>query len=220
MAVADVEVNCAGVRLTGELALPESPLGVVLVASGRARLRRRDEAVGRTLHPHGWGTLLLDLLPRAEAAIDPFAPVETATLSRRLVCGIDRLGRGSATAHLPVVLLGFEDDTAAVLAAAAGRPDQVESVVLLGSTGDLNAPVEWVRAPVLLVLAASDGDLGGEEEQQLSRRLRSPLRVERVDSADRRLADPDARDRAMAVVARTLRHPGALRSAAPERTAT
>ncbi|WP_052442396.1 hypothetical protein [Streptacidiphilus neutrinimicus] len=196
----------------GELALPESPSGVVLLAVGRAGMRRRDEAVARTLHLHGLGTLLLDLLPRAEASLDPFEPVETTALARRIVSAVDWLGHRAGTAHLPVVLLGFGDDTDAVLAAAASRPDQVETVVLLGSGGDLNVPVEWVRAPVLLVVAAGDDQARGKQEQ-LRRRLRAPFRAECVAASDQRLADPDARERAVGVVARTLRRPRALSTA-------
>jgi hypothetical protein len=204
--------------LDGELALPESPSGVVLLGAGRAGLRRRDEAVARTLHLHGWGTLLLDLLPRADASLDPFAPVETATLSRRIVCAVDWLARTTGASHLPVVLLGFGDDTDPVLAAAASRPDQVETVALLGSGGDLNVPVEWVRAPVLLVVA--DDGLGRDEQEQLRRRLRVPFHTETVASSDQRLADPDARERAVGVVARSLRRSRALSALATGRGAT
>jgi putative phosphoribosyl transferase len=213
MAAAEVELRCAGVVLNGELVVPERAQGVVLLASGRGGLRRRDDAVARTLHPHGWATLVLDLLPRGDARVDPFAPLDTETLTQRLVGAVDWFGSNPVTAHLPVVLLGFGGDTDAVLAAAASRPDQVESVAVLGVCADLNVPVEWVRAPVMLVLAAVDDEVGAAEQEELRRRLRVPFRVESIDSDDPHLAEADARERAVGVVARWLRHPSSFRSA-------
>ncbi|MFD5099554.1 phosphoribosyltransferase family protein, partial [Streptomyces albidochromogenes] len=69
-AAEEVEVDADGVRLTGDLALPEGDGGVVVFAHGSGSGRRspRNRQVATALNRAGFGTLLLDLLTPAEEA--------------------------------------------------------------------------------------------------------------------------------------------------------
>jgi len=66
-----VSVPAGAARLQGVLALPASPIGVVLFAhgSGSGRLSPRNNYVAAQLHAAGIATLLLDLLTQQEDAV-------------------------------------------------------------------------------------------------------------------------------------------------------
>ncbi len=66
-ALSEVRIKASLVELEGELALPDSPLGVVLFAhgSGSGRHSPRNRYVARVLQEGGLGTLLMDLLTPA-----------------------------------------------------------------------------------------------------------------------------------------------------------
>ena len=63
-----VNIPADSVELEGELVLPHSGRGIVLFAhgSGSSRLSSRNLFVARILQQQGIGTLLFDLLTRAE----------------------------------------------------------------------------------------------------------------------------------------------------------
>ncbi|NBQ71303.1 MAG: alpha/beta hydrolase, partial [Nitrosomonadaceae bacterium] len=63
-----VKIPAGSVELSGELVLPPAASGVVLFAhgSGSSRVSPRNTYVASVLQQHGIGTLLFDLLTRAE----------------------------------------------------------------------------------------------------------------------------------------------------------
>ncbi|HKK13912.1 MAG TPA: hypothetical protein VKA14_04555, partial [Gammaproteobacteria bacterium] len=68
----DVEINAKGVRLPGQLTLPDTPGGVILFAhgSGSSRFSPRNRQVAETLNRAGLATLLFDLLTTDEHEVD------------------------------------------------------------------------------------------------------------------------------------------------------
>src|SRR5437763_16395815 len=67
-----VRVRTRDVELEGTLALPQNAAGVVVFAhgSGSGRHSPRNRFVARVRRESGLGTLLLDLLPSDEEAVD------------------------------------------------------------------------------------------------------------------------------------------------------
>ncbi|MFJ6211764.1 dienelactone hydrolase family protein [Streptomyces sp. NPDC092296] len=162
-----VEVAAGDSVLTGDLALPERPRGMVLFAhgSGSSRQSPRNRAVAEALRRAGLGTLLLDLLTEAEERADRVSAeyrFDIPLLGRRLVAAVDALAARPATAGLPLGVFGASTGAAAALVAAAERPEGVRAVVSRGGRPDLAAEVlEQVRAPVLLLVGGADREVLG-----------------------------------------------------------
>src|SRR5688500_19449538 len=68
----DVQIPANSIQLEGELKVPSFATGIVLFAhgSGSSRHSPRNQYVASVIRNAGVGTLLFDLLTRAEAAID------------------------------------------------------------------------------------------------------------------------------------------------------
>ena len=70
----EVSIPAGKARLAGNLAIPEGATGIVLFAhgSGSSRHSSRNVFVARALQSAGLGTLLFDLLTRAEEEVDVY----------------------------------------------------------------------------------------------------------------------------------------------------
>jgi putative phosphoribosyl transferase len=204
-----IPVPSQGIRLNGELTTTAPVQGVALIAAGRSGRPERDTTVARHLHTVGWATLLLDLLaPGKHDSEAPAPPASTDALTHRLVDAIDWLTTAPASSGLPISLIGAAADSSPVLSAAAARSDPVESVVLLSGHVVGGVPVEWVRAPVLLVCLAND-QAARAACAHIAGRLRAPHRIHEISGTDRLFATPQAADEAARVVAAWLQHPDA-----------
>jgi putative phosphoribosyl transferase len=158
-----VTVEGGGVALPGDLAVPDSPSGLVLFAhgSGSSRHSPRNQAVAASLREAGFGTLLFDLLTADEERTDVRTGelrFDIALLARRLTMAVDWLdGSGERAGRLPFGLFGASTGAAAALATAGERPGRVRAVVSRGGRPDLAGPLlADVRAPVLLIVGGAD----------------------------------------------------------------
>src|ERR1041385_8521300 len=91
---APVQIPFRDFHLDGDLIVPPRPAGVVLFAhgSGSSRHSRRNQFVARTLHAHGVGTLLFDLLTEAEEQEDRYTGhlrFDIGLLAQRLSAATD-----------------------------------------------------------------------------------------------------------------------------------
>jgi len=193
----DVEINAKGVRLPGQLTLPETPGGVILFAhgSGSSRFSPRNRQVAETLNRAGLATLLFDLLTAHEHEVDSRTAslrFDIPLLGQRLTAAVDWLPRQEAVARLPVGLFGASTGAAAALMTAADRPRAVRAVVSRGGRPDLaDDALPRVRAPTLLIV-------GGADEQVLAlnrlaaHALKAEHRVEVVPGATHLFTEPGA----------------------------
>jgi putative phosphoribosyl transferase len=158
----DVSLSLPDAELEGALALPEEVRGIVLFAhgSGSSRHSPRNRYVAEVLQAAGLGTLLMDLLTRAEDEIDQFTRqfrFDIELLANRLTGAIEWLEKRPETRGLPIGLFGASTGAAAALRAAAACPDHVGAVVSRGGRPDLaGEALEHVRAPTLLIVGADD----------------------------------------------------------------
>jgi len=160
----DVEVTAGDVKLIGNLDIPADAVGVVLFAhgSGSSRHSPRNIFVAEHLQRGRIATLLIDLLTRAEEAVD----IQTAELrfdipflARRVSRATDWLTQQPEIRDLPIGYFGASTGAAAALVAAAARPRQVAAVVSRGGRPDLAGDaLPQVVAPTLLIV----GDLDTE----------------------------------------------------------
>lgn len=158
--------------LPADLVVPAGARALVVFAhgSGSSRLSPRNRLVARVLHHHGLATLLMDLLEEREAE-DRRRVFDIPQLAARVIGVLDDLptlqGLPAPLASRPVGLFGASTGAAAALQAAAGRPSRVSAVVSRGGRVDLAPDVARVRAPTLLIVGGSDGEVLALNEQAM-----------------------------------------------------
>ncbi|MBX9636053.1 MAG: dienelactone hydrolase family protein [Nitrosomonas sp.] len=154
-----VKIPAGSVELSGELVLPPEASGVVLFAhgSGSSRFSPRNTYVANVLQQHGIGTLLFDLLTRAEDQ-DYAQRFDIDLLTQRLLAATDWLQKNPETKALKAGYFGASTGAAAALQAAAKIQDAVAAVVSRGGRPDLAGEValNQVTAPTLLIVGSAD----------------------------------------------------------------
>jgi putative phosphoribosyl transferase len=179
-----VHVEGPGFTLDGDLEMPRNPYGIVIFAhgSGSSRHSPRNRSVARELNRWGFATLLLDLLTRAEEAID----IQTGEfrfnvelLARRLITATDWVTRQTELSGLPIGYFGASTGAAAALLAASWRPRDVGAVVCRGGRPDMVLQaLRSVLAPTLLIIGSKDtevielnrrafAELGGDKDMAI-----------------------------------------------------
>jgi dienelactone hydrolase len=195
-----LRVQADGVTLEGDLTLPPDVRGLVLFAHGTGSSRHspRNRHVARVLREAGLGTLLMDLLTRAEEQAEARTAhlrFDIPLLARRLGGAIDWLGADEQTRALPIGLFGASTGGGAALVAAAERPDVVRAVVSRGGRPDLAGPaLAGVRAPTLLIVGERDHPVIALNRDALAR-LESEKRLEIVPGASHLFEEPGTLER-------------------------
>lgn len=153
-----VHIPADAVTLEGELLLPPGVTGVVVFAhgSGSSRHSPRNVFVARALQSAGLGTLLFDLLTRAEDT-DYETRFDIALLTRRLIAATQWLQQQAHTKPLAIGYFGASTGAAAALQAAATLGSAIKAVVSRGGRPDLaGAALAQVSAPTLLIVGGED----------------------------------------------------------------
>ncbi len=176
----EVEVSAGSARLGGHLTVPDGAKGIVVFAhgSGSSRHSPRNLFVASVLNQAGLGTLLFDLLTRAEE-LDRTNVFDIELLARRLVevtrwLRTQTEGRGVAIGYF-----GASTGAAAALWAAAEAETDIAAVVSRGGRPDLaGSRLAEVRAPTLLIVGGADTlVLKLNREAQIQLRCESELQV-------------------------------------------
>lgn len=154
-----VNIPTGTVALDGELILPPAATGVVLFAhgSGSSRFSPRNAYVAKMLQQQGIGTLLFDLLTRAEDQ-DYARRFDIDLLTQRLLAATDWLQKNPETRVLKIGYFGASTGAAAALQAAAERKEIVAAMVSRGGRPDLAgaSALSQVVAPTLLIVGGAD----------------------------------------------------------------
>ena len=196
-AQSEVRIKAGMVELEGELALPDSPVGLVLFAhgSGSSRHSPRNRYVARALQEGRLGTLLMDLLTPAEDQIDSRTAelrFNVELLSERVIAAVDWAVSHPALQGLNVGLFGASTGAAAALVAAAARPTEVSAMVSRGGRPDLaGAALPQVRAATLLIVGGSDPTVL-ELNREALRQLRGEKELRIVPGATHLFEEPGA----------------------------
>ena len=192
-----VRIKAGLVELEGELALPDSPMGMVVFAhgSGSSRHSPRNRYVAHALQEGRVGTLLMDLLTPAEDQIDSRTAelrFNVELLAERLIAAVDWAESHPALQGLNVGLFGASTGAAAALVAAAARPAQVSAVVSRGGRPDLaGTALAQVRAATLLIVGGSDPTVL-ELNREALRQLRGEKEMKVVPGATHLFEEPGA----------------------------
>jgi putative phosphoribosyl transferase len=155
-------VSLGQIELNSEIVLPDRAVGLVLFAHGSGSILHspRNRKVAGLLHRNGLGTILVDLLTGEEEAIDR----ETGELryavhllGHRVAAITDWIVRQPDLQKLPLGYFGASTGTAAVLVAAAERPNVVRALVSRGGRPDCAGPaLSFVQAPTLFIVGRDD----------------------------------------------------------------
>lgn len=186
-----VVVPAGRARLSGTLAWPEHPSGLVLFAhgSGSGRLSPRNQFVGRQIRGCGLATLLFDLLTDGESA-DPGLVFDIDLLAARLLVATEWVVEQPEAAGLPVGYFGASTGAAAALKAAARSTTPVRAVVSRGGRPDLAGDdLHRVTAPTLLIVGGRDTSVL-ELNRQALRRLTCTKRLVVVPGATHLFEEP------------------------------
>lgn len=124
--------------------------------SGSSRHSPRNTFVAGVLLTAGLGTLLFDLLTRAEDT-DYETRFDIALLTRRLIAATQWLQHQPQTKTLGLGYFGASTGAAAALQAAAALGSAIQAVVSRGGRPDLaGAALVHVQAPTLLIVGGED----------------------------------------------------------------
>lgn len=175
-----VSIEVGGVRLKGDLIVPEDAFGLVLFAAAGEmnRSSSRSRRIARELEEQGLAVLLVDLLTAEEEEEDLRSGrlrSDIPLLSSRLASVVEWSGRQAELRDFPLGIFGHGTTAAAALLVAADRPTALGAIVCRNGRGDLaGSALANVRVPVLL-LSGSDKNLADINESVLLR-LGSPRR--------------------------------------------
>lgn len=165
-----------GVRVVGDLRLPEGPASLVIFAhgSGSGRLSPRNQQVAGALGEAGMATLLFDLLS-PEEELDRRNVFDIGLLTERLLAATAWARLEAGLAELSYGYFGASTGAAAALRAAADRGEEIGAVVSRGGRPDLAAEaLREVVSPTLLIVGGAD-----REVLELNERAAADLRCER-----------------------------------------
>ncbi|HYC48647.1 MAG TPA: dienelactone hydrolase family protein [Burkholderiales bacterium] len=191
----NVRITSGNEALDGNLAVPAGASGLVLFAhgSGSSRLSPRNVFVARALQEAGVGTLLFDLLSRAEEQVDLYTRehrFDIGLLAQRLVHATAWVDTQDELRDLRVGYFGASTGSAAALVAAARLEERVSAVVSRGGRPDLAAAeLARVRAPTLLIVGGDD-DVVIELNEQAYRRLQCEKHLTIVPGASHLFEEP------------------------------
>lgn len=190
-----VQIPDGSAILGGDLHVPLASAGLVIFAhgSGSSRFSPRNRQVAESLERAGFATLLLDLLTRAEEAVDVYTReyrFDIDRLGRRVVAAADWATRQPELRHLRIGYFGASTGAAAALIAAADRPDQSAAVVSRGGRPDLaGAALRAVGAPTLLIVGGDDEPVI-QLNEEARRHMKTTVRLEIVPGATHLFEEP------------------------------
>jgi pimeloyl-ACP methyl ester carboxylesterase len=209
-----VQIRSGSAFLGGDLVIPDGARGLVVFAhgSGSSRFSLRNRAVAEVLQRGQFATLLLDLLTRAEEAIDLRTAeyrFDIERLGHRVTAAVDWASGDARLRGLPIACFGASTGAAAALHAAAQRPDRVAAVVSRGGRPDLAGDaLPGVQAPTLLIVGGADEQVI-ELNRAAMRRMCAPVELHIVPGATHLFEEPGALEQASDLALKwCLRHCG------------
>jgi dienelactone hydrolase len=186
-----VHIPVDGVKLEGSLVIPPQACGVVLFAhgSGSSRHSPRNNFVAEVLQEAGVGTLLMDLLTKAEDSVYE-TRFDIDLLTTRLERATQWLMEQSQSQSLDIGYFGASTGAAAALNAAATFGSSIGAVVSRGGRPDLAmAALPRVESPTLLIVGGLD-DVVIELNQRAYERLKAKKHLAVVPGATHLFKEP------------------------------
>jgi len=195
----DVVIPLGTLSLTATLAMPRSPVGLVVFGHGSERTRSApgDARIVASLAQCGIATLQIDLLTADEQRQeqhDATLHLDMDVLAARLIGMIDWVVDTGLHRGLPIGLLGNGFAATATLITGARRLEVVSAVVCCGGRPDLAEPwLSVLRTPTLLIVGSRDTSVL-RLNRDAARTMVAPHRVAVISGATHEFAEPGALD--------------------------
>jgi dienelactone hydrolase len=186
----EVEIPAGRVSLTGQLCIPDQPIGIVVFAHGPGSERHspRNQEIARALVAQGFATLLFDLLTADEDG-DRHARFDVHLLANRLVNVLEWIAHQPHLEAMPIGLFGANTGAASALIAAT-RMRSVAAVVSRAGRPDLaHEALPQVSAPLLLIVGAHDHEVL-ELNRRALRQINAPAKLHIVEGASHEFDEP------------------------------
>lgn len=189
-----IEIQANDTILRSILEIPPNAQSIIVFAHGADSNGRspRNQLVARSLQQRGFAVLLPDL---TDAGVDSGPaltedPVAVRRAAGRLTAIIDWLSDNATTRHLRIGLFGGRSGAAAVMMAAALRPDRVHGVISRGGRPDLaDILLEDVKAPTLMIVGSRDQAHIDHNRKASARMKRRPM-LEVIQGATHLFREP------------------------------
>jgi len=159
-AVRELMVTFAGHQLLIELAVPNDPSGVILLAHGNGNVVRR-RSMASYLRDFGFATATCHLLTpgeRTDAQAIKRVAIDVSLLAARLAVMSGAIRIEPELAGLPIGIAASGTLAAAALTFASRHPRDAGAIVSRAGRVDLVSQPETVRCPTLLIAGASDAE--------------------------------------------------------------
>jgi putative phosphoribosyl transferase len=195
----EVWVQVGDREWNGSLAVPQGAVGLVIFAfANGANSPARDRTVAEALRARGLATLECDLFEETDDRLD----IGLAT--SRLLALTDWVMKTSRLSHLPIGYVGVGTSSAAVLVAAARRPDVIRAVVTRCGRPDLAGDaLPAVSAPTLLIAGGNDDDQI-ELERAVVEQMTALTQLAIIPGAGHTFEEPGALDEVIALASEWL----------------
>lgn len=186
----EVSIPADGIRLKGELFIPQNAKGIIVFShgSGSSRFSKRNQQVAAYLQQQGFGTLLFDLLTPEEDK-NYYNRFAIDLLSDRLKAATVWLEKLPAAKDMSIGYFGASTGAASALKAAARLPE-IFAVVCRGGRPDLAMEdLPTVKAPALLIVGSLDTQVLGLNRAAYQE-LQCEKHLEIVDNATHLFEEP------------------------------
>lgn len=197
-----VKIPAGRVELEGELVIPPGVNNVVIFShgSGSSRLSPRNNFVARVLQKNNIGTLLIDLLTRAEDEIYENR-FNIDRLTERLNEVTKWIIEQPELINFKIGYFGASTGAASALKATAQLGNLIKAVVSRGGRPDLAMPVlEKVQAPTLLIVGGKDYQVI-ELNQQAYNQLKTEKKMNIIPGATHLFEEPGALEKVADIAA-------------------
>ena len=184
-----IQVGAGAVTLAGLLHLPVDAHGLVIITHGIEGSTESSHQTALTmaqvLFQDNIATLLIDLFTADEQQLDDgtgYFRSNTSVMEQRIAGTAQWLLENDETQHLSIGYFGAGTTGAAVLIAAAERPDVVAAVVVAGGSLDQAQDyLQRVLTPTLLI-ASSQNAQAVTQNQQALEHLGKEKHFEQIDA--------------------------------------
>ncbi len=195
-----VQVGAGAVTLTGLLHLPADAHGMVLLTHGiegsADGSHQTALSMAQVLYQDKLATLLVDLFSAQEQRLDEgtdYFRRNTSVMQQRIAGIAEWLLENNETQHLSIGYFGAGATGAAVLIAAAERPDVVAAVVSAG--GYIDSAQDYLRrilAPTLLIASKQDTQAVTQDTAALENLANQEKQFEQVEGGVSLFATKDS----------------------------
>jgi len=192
-------IPAGALYLEGTLSIPADARGIALFPYNIESEQRISYTTGlaELMRRSGLATLLVDLLTSEEKALDAqtgFFRENIDVMQQRIIGIANWLSEDSRTQNLRICYFGAGVTGAAVLVAAAYRPDLVIAVAAAGGRIDLASNyLTRVETPILLLVGENDTQ-GMEANRQALEQLHSDKSLEIIRGATNIFEDPKTQE--------------------------